>query len=282
MVDTVVIPAAGLGIRLFTITKELPKEMVPIFYRTSKEMVLVKPLLEIIFENLFDSGFRNFCIIVSRGKEGIENHLNPHYDFIDLLKKRGEEEYAKIFLKLYKKIERSSIVWIRQYVQKGIGPATLLAKEVIGDRTFLFHAGDLYIPKYTHLREQIEMHRKLKPSATIGIKEVDNPWQYGVATLRRKENGVYEVIRVIEKPKNPPTNFALTGVDVFEPEIFDAIKKTKKSVNNEIQLTDSIQTLIKTNHTVLASKMNSKTICIDVGTPQNYFSALNYSYNHVY
>jgi len=59
MIDTVVIPAAGLGTRLFTITKELPKEMVPIFYRTSNDMVLVKPLLEIIFENLFDSGFRN-------------------------------------------------------------------------------------------------------------------------------------------------------------------------------------------------------------------------------
>ncbi|TSA16788.1 MAG: hypothetical protein D4R72_06065, partial [Nitrosopumilales archaeon] len=106
------------------------------------------------------------------------------------------------------------------------------------------------------------------------------PWQYGVATLQRKENGVYRVIRVVEKPKNPPTNFALTGVNVFEPEIFDAIKNTKKSVNNEIQLTDSIQTLIRTNHRVFASKMRPNDVCIDIGTPENYFSAIKYSYNH--
>lgn len=280
MIDTVVIPAAGLGTRLFTITKELPKEMVPLFYRTSKGTVLVKPLLEIIFENLFDSGIRNFCMIVGRGKEEIENHLSPHYDFIDLLKKKGEYEYSNILLQLYKKIERSSIVWIRQYIQNGLGSATLLSREVIGDRTFVFHAGDLYIPKSTYLQHMINLHQKSKPSATIGIKKVRNPWQYGVATLQRKKNGFYKIIRVVEKPKNPPTSYALTGVDIFEPEIFDAIKNTKKSVNNEIQLTDSIQTLIKTNHNVFASKMNSGDICIDIGTPANYFSAIKYSYNH--
>ena len=73
MIDTVVIPAAGLGTRLFTITKESPKEMVPVFYKTKNNIILLKPLLEIIFENLYDSGFRNFCFIVGRGKETIEN-----------------------------------------------------------------------------------------------------------------------------------------------------------------------------------------------------------------
>ncbi len=67
MINTVVIPTAGLGTRLFTITKETPKGMIPIFYRTKKDTILVKPLLEIIFENLFDSGIRHFCIIVGRG-----------------------------------------------------------------------------------------------------------------------------------------------------------------------------------------------------------------------
>jgi UTP--glucose-1-phosphate uridylyltransferase len=279
MIDTVVIPAAGLGTRLFTITKESSKEMVPIFYRTSNGTVLVKPLLEIIFENLFNSGIRNFCIIVGRGKEEIENHLSPHYDFIDLLKKKGENTYANILLQLYKKIEKSSIVWIRQHMQKGLGPATLLAKEVVGNRTFLFHAGDLYIPKSRYIQDMINIHQRFKPTATLGIKKVSDPWQYGVAKLRKKGN-IYEIVHVVEKPKNPPSNFVLTGVNVFEPEIFDAIKRTKKSVNNEIQLTDSIQSLINKNQTVLASKMNSNDICIDIGTPKNYFAAIKYSYNH--
>lgn len=280
MIDTVVIPAAGLGTRLFTITKESPKEMVPIFYRTGNGTVLVKPLLEIIFENLFDSGVRNFCIIVGRGKEEIENHLSPHYDFIDLLKKKGEYTYANILLQLYKKIEKSSIVWIRQHMQKGLGPATLLAREVIGDRTFLFHAGDLYIPKSRYIDDMMKIHQKFRPVATLGIKKVSDPWQYGVANLRKRKGGVYEITHVVEKPKNPPTNFVLTGVNVFEPEIFDAIKNTKKGAKNEIQLTDSIQTLIKAKCSVLASKMHTGDVCIDIGTPKNYFAAVKYSYNH--
>jgi len=280
MIDTVVIPAAGLGTRLFTITKESPKEMVPIFYRTSDGVVLVKPLLEIIFENLFNSGIRNFCIIVGRGKEEIENHLSPHYDFIDLLKKKAENTYANILLQLYKKIEKSSIVWIRQHAQKGLGPATLLAREVVGDRAFLFHAGDLYIPKSGYIHDMVNIHQKSKPTATLGIRKVSDPRQYGVAKLQKTKNGIYKITHAVEKPKNPTSNFILTGVNIFEPVIFDAIKNTKKGRNNEIQLTDSIQTLISTNHSVLASKMNSNDVCIDIGTPKNYFAAIKYSYDH--
>jgi len=279
MVDTVVIPAAGLGTRLFTTTKESPKEMVPIFYKTNDGTTLVKPLLEIIFENLFDSGIRNFCIIVGRGKEQIENHLSPHYDFIDLLKKKGEDQYAKILLNLYKKIEKSSLVWIRQHKQTGLGSATYLTKNVIGDKPFLFHAGDLYIPQPKYINDMIGIHKKFKPTATLGIKKVAEPRQYGVAEFGKKHGNTFQIKHVVEKPKNPPSNFILTGVNIFEPEIFDAIKKTKKSVNNEIQLTDSIEYLIKQNKVVLASKMKSNDICIDIGTPKNYYSAIKYSYN---
>ena len=274
MIDTVVIPAAGLGTRLFTITKESPKEMVPIFYKTKSGNILVKPLLEIIFENLYDSGFRNFCIIVGRGKEQIENHLSSHYDFIDLLKKKGENDYAKILLKLYKKIEKSSLIWIRQHKQAGLGNATYLTKEVVGDRTFLFHVGDLYIPNPKYVKEMINIHDKFQPTATLGIKKVSDPWQYGVAKLGEKIGKTHQITHVVEKPKKPSSNFVLTGVNIFEPEIFDAIKKTKKGVNNEIQLTDSIQTLIKSKHKILASKMPSNDVCIDIGTPKNYYLEL--------
>jgi len=217
----VVITAAGLGTRLFTITKETPKEMIPIFYRTGKNTVLVKPLLEIIFENLFDSGIRHFCIIVGRGKEEIENHLSPHYEFVDLLKKKGEYDYAKILLKLYEKIEKSSIIWLRQHVQEGLGSATTLAQKVVGDRTFLFHAGDLYIPNPKYIHDLMNIHQKLQPNATLGIKRVNDPQHYGVAKLRKGKNGIFEVTHVVEKPKKPSSNFVLTGVNVFEPEIFD-------------------------------------------------------------
>jgi UTP--glucose-1-phosphate uridylyltransferase len=280
MINTVVIPAAGLGTRLFTITKETPKEMVPVFYKTNDGKILLKPLLEIIFENLYDSGFRNFCFIVGRGKDAIENHLSPHYDFIELLKKKNENDYAKILSNLYKKIEKSSIVWIRQHSLKGIGPATILAKEYVGSKPFLFHAGDLYIPNTKYLKDIIDIHKKFKPVATIGLKKVKDPKRYGVANIKKNKNEL-KILNVVEKPEKPTTNNALTGVNIFEKEIFDAIKKTKPGKNNEIQLTDGIQTLIKNNHNVVGSLMNSKDICIDIGVPNTYFDAIKYSYTNI-
>lgn len=280
MIDSVVIPAAGLGTRLFTFTKEIPKEMIPIFHRTNEGILLVKPLLEIIFEDLFDFGFRNFCIIVGRGKETIENQLSPHYDFIDLLKRKGEYEYANILTKLYKKIEKSHIVWKRQHDVRGIGSATLLAKEIMGDKPFLFHSGDLYVPETGYLENMISIHSKLHPAATIGIKKVNNPRQYGVATMKKISRSTYKILEVVEKPKNPPTNFALTAINIFEPEIFKAIERTKPGLKGEIQLTDCIQNLLKSGHQVLGSMMNIKDVCIDIGTPNNYFLALQHSYNY--
>lgn len=283
MIKTAIIPAAGMGTRLLTLTKETPKEMVPVFHKNKDGEIFLRPLLEIIFENLFDVGFRNFIVVVGRGKENIENHLSPHYDFLDLLKKKKENKYAKILSKLYTKIEKSSIVWVRQNKQKGIGPAVLLAKNLVGDNPFLFHAGDLYIPNKNYFHSMIDTHQKENPDATIGLKKVKNPQRYGVASLLTKAIKNIEgtkIVSVVEKPKIPPSEFALTGVNIFTPSIFEAIEKTKKKLGGELQLTDSIQTLISMKRLVIASLMKPSEICIDIGVPEAYFAALKYSYTH--
>jgi len=280
MINTVVIPAAGLGTRLFTFTKENAKEMVPIFSYTPEGVMLVRPLIEIIFENLYDKGIRNFVIIVGRGKESVVDQLTPHYDFLDLLKKKGENEYSGILNKLYKKLEKCSIIWKRQSAIRGIGPATLLAEDVVKDKPFLFHSGDLYIPNTGYLEQMFDIHNKEKPVATIGLKKVKNPIQYGVANIKKTSRNVFQITKAVEKPKNPETDYALTGVNVFEPEIFNAIRKTKPGVKGEIQLTDCIQTMIKENRVVLSSIMKSKEVCIDIGTPKNYFTALKHSFTY--
>jgi len=278
VIDTVVIPAAGLGGRLIPATKEIPKIMLPIFQKNKKGKILMKPLIEIMFENLYDSGIRNFCFIVGRGKETLENHITPHYEFVDFLNKQGFYEYSAILSKLYQKIEKSSIVWKRQPIQRGIGNTVLLAKDIVGDKPFLFHLGDLYIPKTDFLKKMYAIHEKLKPSATIALKTVDNPKQYGIAYGSKLTKDTYKITKVIEKPKKSNSKLGLAGVNVFEPDIYYVAKVTKQNKKGEIELTDCVQTLIKLNHPILGYKMKPNELCIDMGTPTNYFNALTHSF----
>jgi len=278
VIDTVVIPAAGLGVRLIPVTKEIPKIMLPLFQKNTKNEILLKPLLEIMFENLYDVGIRNFCIIVGRGKETIENHLTPHYEFIDFLKKNGNYKYGKILRNLYKKIENSSIVWKRQHAQLGIGHTVLLAKDVVGEKPFFFHLGDLYLPSKDYYKKMMRVYEKYEAPAIVGLKNVDYPKQYGIGYGKKISKNIYKLSKVIEKPKTSTSKLGLSGINIFDREIYDAAKKTKKSIKGEIELTDCVQTMIKMKHTVIGHKLNSNEVCIDMGTPANYFKALEYSY----
>ena len=86
MINTAVIPVAGHGTRLLTLTKDQPKEMVPIFSKSFNEITL-KPLIENIFLYLYDSGIRNFFFIVGKKKRSIEDHFTPERSYSDYLKK---------------------------------------------------------------------------------------------------------------------------------------------------------------------------------------------------
>ena len=86
MIDTAVIPVAGLGTRLLTLTKNNPKEMVPIFAKSFNEITL-RPLIEQIFLQLYDSGIRNFFFIVGKNKRSIEDHFTPEINYQGLKKK---------------------------------------------------------------------------------------------------------------------------------------------------------------------------------------------------
>jgi len=94
MVRKIVIPSAGLGTRLFPATKEQPKEMLPIFSKAMGGTVVVKPLLQMVFEQLYDAGLREFCFIVGRGKRSIEDHFTPDHNSIDMLQIMGKNGQA--------------------------------------------------------------------------------------------------------------------------------------------------------------------------------------------
>lgn len=277
-----VIAAAGLGTRLLTVTKEMPKEMLPLYIKNSGGELCLKPVLQIIFEQLFEFGLREFCFIVGRGKRSVEDHFTPDYNFVDFLIKRGKSSLVKALEDFYKKIEHSTIVWINQPEPKGFGHAISLCRAFVGDENFLVHAGDTVIlsENNSFIDRLIEKHQRDKPVATLLLKEVLEPERlYGVAEVE-VVNGNIKVKRVVEKPKKPLSNLAIMPIYLFDPIIFTAIEQTPVGVGNEIQLTDAIQKLIDWGLKVEAVKLTENELRLDVGTPETYWEALNLSLKH--
>lgn len=282
MIRKVVITAAGFGTRLLTVTKEQPKEMLPLFIKDNGGNLCVKPLLQMVFEQLYDYGFREFCFIIGRGKRVIEDHFTIDRDFIRQLNDKAKYSLASTLEQFYRKIEDSMIVWINQPEPKGFGHAVLMAKAFISNESFIVHAGDTYIISKNNnpIKRLIEAHEKKRAEVTLLLKEVENPKHYGVAEIQEQNGEAFNVRKVIEKPEKPPTNLAIMPIYIFNPSIMTILEKTQPSLYGEIQLTDGIQKTIDEGLKVQAIKLKEDEIRLDVGTPETYWEALFLSHTH--
>jgi UTP--glucose-1-phosphate uridylyltransferase len=280
MITKVVVPAAGLGTRLFPATKEQPKEMLPIFSRLANGKIAVKPLLQMVFEQLHDAGFKEFCFVVGRGKRGIEDHFTPDYNSIHMLKSRRLSIHASDLDSFYSKLRTSTILWVNQPEPRGFGDAVFLSRPFVQGEQFLVHAGDTYIVSNDAkcLSLLISVHERLKSDATFFVHEIEDPRKYGIIEGNEVETGVIKVRRTIEKPERPPTNLAIVAIYAFNPVIFKALENARPGKNGEIQLTDAIQRMIDWRLNVHAVKLDRDALTLDIGSPETYWEALSSSY----
>jgi len=282
MIRKVVIPSAGLGTRLFPATKEQPKEMLPIFSKTTNSSIAVKPLLQMVFEQLHDAGFREFCFVVGRGKRSIEDHFTPDHNSVSMLESLGKSGPASDLDGFYRRLKTSTIIWVNQPEAKGFGNAVVMAQPFVQNEQCLVHAGDTYIiSKDTkHIKLLINTFERIHADAAFIVQEIEKPQQYGIIEAKETENGIYKVEAAIEKPEKPPTNLAIMPIYVFHPVIFKALEKTKPGKGGEIQLTDAIQKLIDWGLNVYAVKLSPNEVRLDIGSPETYWEALSLSYHH--
>jgi len=279
LIRKAVIPVAGLGTRLLSATKEQPKEMLPVFSKSANGKICLKPLVQLVFEQLFEVGIREFCFIVGRGKRAMEDHFTPDYGYVERLNNVGKNNQAYDLTCFYKKLEESTIIWINQPEPKGFGHAVLLSQSLIGYEEFLVHAGDTYIISKgnDHLTRLIGYSKKIKDDATLVAKEVPNPQQYGIIE-GQQEGKDFRVSRVVEKPEKPTTNLAIMPIYIFTHILFRALETTSLGKGGELQLTDGIQKLIDWGLNVHAIELNSDEIWLDIGTPETYWEAQSLSY----
>jgi UTP--glucose-1-phosphate uridylyltransferase len=268
-VTKVVITAAGKGTRLLPFTKEMPKEMMPIFSRTFTKNRVVLPLLQYIYEQLYSMNFRDYCFVVGREKRSIEDHFTPH----DAYLKELNGDYKKLITKFYQKLDKSHLVWINQNKPLGFGDAVKRAERYVGKEDFIVHAGDVAIlSKSKHpITRLIDMAKKNPDAKAILLcKKIKDSKRYGVPTVNKISNDLFIVNEVIEKPDKPKSNYGVLPLYYFRPEIFSSLKKIKKGKGKEFQLTDAIQNLIKEKQKVLAITLNKNEEEIDVGTVESY------------
>ena len=276
MIKKVVIPAAGLGTRLLPITKELPKEMLPIFLRGKGGGICLKPMLQAVFEQLYDFGFREYGFIVGRGKRAIEDHFTADESFLEYLKDSNKVKLAGELRDFYEKIGNSTIVFINQPKPRGFGDAVYRAKLFTGNEPFLIHAGDdlILTQNNDHLRRVMKVFENYDADAAFLVEEVKDPRGYGVIVGDEINSGIFKVRKVVEKPQQPPSNLAIIALYTFKPIIYQAIKKVKPDESGEVQLTDAVSFLLDWQCRIYALKLKIGERRMDIGTPETYLETL--------
>lgn len=231
-----VIPAAGLGTRFLPATKAQPKEMLPI---------VDKPAIQFIVEEAIASGIEEILIITGRNKRAIEDHFDRSIELEMQLKASGKYD----LLHTIEAISNIEIHFIRQKETKGLGHAVLCAEHFIGDEPFAVLLGDdLVDANVPCLSQMIDVYRDFQTNLLgvqpVAQKDVHN---YGIIFPKKIRPNIWQVTDLIEKPdiSEAPSNLAVLGRYILEPEIFQILKETKAGVNQEIQLTDALRTLVK-------------------------------------
>ena len=273
----VVITAAGKGTRMLPFTKEIPKEMMPIFTKIYGNQRTVIPILQYIFEQFYSMKIRDYCFVVGRDQRSIKDHFARQQSHLNEL----SGNHKKTLSNFYKKLENCHLIWVNQNKPLGFGDAVKRAEKFVGDEDFILHAGDVsIISRYKHPILRLIDTAKKNPdvSAILVCKKVKDAKRYGILQIKNRASTVYFVEGVEEKPVRPKSNLGILALYYFKPEIFHSLKKTKRGKNNELQLTDGIQQMINDGKKVLAIPLTNDDIEIDVGTVESYRDAQVSSY----
>ena len=233
----VVIPVAGWGTRSLPATKNIPKEMLPIYN---------KPVIQYVVEEAQRAHIKDVIFVTNRDKNVIEDYFDHNLQLEDLLERSGKLDKLEEVRRVAEMVNTLSV---RQKRQLGLGHAVLCARELVGDEPFAVMVGDdLMLSGVPGIGQLIEVAMAEK-MPVIGVMEV--PWEkvsrYGIIDGEEVAPGVYRVRDMVEKPKreDAPSRMAIVGRYVLTPDIFDYLEKVKPGHGGEIQLTDALQAMAK-------------------------------------
>jgi UTP--glucose-1-phosphate uridylyltransferase len=237
IVTKVVLPVAGLGTRFLPATKATPKEMLP---------VVDKPAIQYVVEEAVAAGLSDVLFITGRNKTSLEDHFDraPHLE--QKLAERGTNDLSRVLADL---ADLASIHYVRQGAPLGLGHAVHVARGHVGQEPFVVMLGDDLIDATNPILPTMLDVQQRFGGSVLCLMEVpqEDIHLYGCAAVEPTD--VPDVVRVtglIEKPKahEAPSNYAVIGRYVLQPEIFPILSTVQAGAGGEIQLTDALAALI--------------------------------------
>nr|WP_284342320.1 UTP--glucose-1-phosphate uridylyltransferase GalU [Devosia nitrariae] len=237
-VRTAVFPVAGLGTRFLPATKAMPKEMLT---------VVDRPLIQYAVDEAREAGIEHFVFVTGRNKGVIEDHFDRQFELETTLEARGKvEALAELRMDL-PSAGRTSFT--RQQEPLGLGHAVWCARDIVGDQPFALLLPDmLFRSEPGVLKQMIETYEETGGNL-VAVEEVppEDVSSYGIVARGEGPDEGFRITQMVEKPKpeDAPSNLIISGRYILQPEIFNLLAEQTKGAGGEIQLTDAMQTLMR-------------------------------------
>ncbi len=270
-INKAVIPVAGLGTRMLPATKAIPKELLPVYDR---------PIIEHVVKEAIAGGVTEIILVTRSGKEAIENHFDAHYELEHRLEKKGKETIlgtVKNIIPQYVKVTST-----RQADALGLGHAVLCAKHLLNNEPFAVLLPDVLVLDKESRERNSSFAQLAEAWNTTGIGQVmvervdsEAIENYGVADLDGAQSKPFDSVALkglVEKPSSDeaPSNLAVLGRYILPSKVLDLLEKTKAGVGGEIQLTDALDELLKTDG---LNSLETDADIHDCGNKQGFLSA---------
>jgi UTP--glucose-1-phosphate uridylyltransferase len=258
-----IFPVAGLGTRFLPATKAQPKEMLT---------VVDKPLIQYAVEEAYDAGIREMIFVTGRHKRPIEDHFDTAFELEYELEQAGKTE----LLKLVQSIKPADMecVFVRQPKSLGLGHAVLCGERLVRGEPFaVLLADDLMVGDTGILKQMVQQFSE-RQASILCVQEVpaEQTRRYGIVAGEQISDRVMDVTHIVEKPAPDvaPSRLGVAGRYILSPAVFEQIRLQPRGVGNEIQLTDGIAGLLKTEK-VYAYRYEGKRY--DCGSKEGFLEA---------
>lgn len=233
-----VLPVAGLGTRVLPATKAIPKELLP---------VVDRPVIQYVVDEAREAGIEHIVFVTGRGKSAIEDYFDHSFELETQLKAKNKTDILAAVEA--SRLPAGSASFVRQQAPLGLGHAVWCARDVIGNEPFAVLLPDVIVKNNpSGLKQMVDAFGKVGGNI-IAVDPVpeDRVSSYGVIAPVSRDGRLIRMSGMVEKPprETAPSNLAITGRYILQPEIFDLLEKQGAGAGGEIQLTDAMARLME-------------------------------------